>query len=140
MKKLILTCTLIATIAISATAKTPTQIMSTDLIGSWEFKTSYILDSAACYLKTENLHFYEKNNCILQSAIVNCATEKSITENITLRWRKEGNIIILYDNKNNIVNYYVVNNENIINIYDKTINNEKVINKIEEEKLFSCIM
>lgn len=141
MKKLILTCTMIAIIAINAAAKTPTLIMNKDLIGSWNTKTSYVLDSITCYLKTENLSFYGNNYCIMQSTITNCSTEKSLKEVITMKWKKEGNVIVIYDNKDKIINYYLVkNNINTITNGQKLINDEKVINKMEEEKLFSCIM
>lgn len=136
MKRTMLTGMILTLTVWVATAKGPKP--NTDLMGSLQHTTTYMLEKKPNYQKTENYLFYSDNSCEMSTILEDCNSGSIKKSNSTLRWVVVNNYIVLLNNSGKTERYFIAkdNAKNILN-GQKSIAEFKHIDTNEAEKIFA---
>ena len=99
MKKVILICMMFSTMMNYAADKKATLKPNTELIASWQYKTTYLSNGAVCTSQIDNYYFYSDNTCVKESKVMNCRTNIEVKNNSVQRYTIVGNNIVLLNEK-----------------------------------------
>lgn len=68
-----------------------------DMIGSWQFKTSYSTGGKNCYTETENYYFFSDHSLVKTKTVYPCTKVTDKEETTIRKWMIVKNNIILLD-------------------------------------------
>ncbi len=99
MKKLILICMMFATIVNYAADHTTTPKPNAELIGSWQYKTTYVSNGTTCKVQIDNYLFYSDNTCVKETKITDCQTNVIQKSSSLRQWKVYANHIVFQNSK-----------------------------------------
>jgi hypothetical protein len=136
MSKTILTGIMLTLTVCMAIAKGPKP--NTDLMGSLQHSTTYVLEQSPNYQKTENYLFYSDNTCTMQTVLEHCTTGAITKHSAQLRWLIVNNYIVLLNSAGKTERYFVAK-DNVKHILtgQKSIAEFKQIETDEAAGLFA---
>lgn len=99
MKKLILICMMFSTVMNYAADKTTTLKPNSELLASWQYKTTYLSNGEVCTAQVDNYYFYSDNTCLKETKVMNCQTNLEQKSNTVQRYTIVGKNIVLLNEK-----------------------------------------
>lgn len=68
-----------------------------ELIGSWQYVTTYYTGDRTCYTETENFLFYSDKSCVKRKIVTSCDNQVISETASTQQWMTISNNIVLLD-------------------------------------------